>query len=490
MVILSKSDSNGLMFDDLNEVDYYPINSYGIIGDLHTIALISPEGGIHWACFPFFDSPSLFAKILDYKKGGSFRLSPCRFDETQMNYLGSTNILQTTFLSRESKLILTDFMPIGLLDGRKEEPQAVYICRELHCIYGSDVEIDIFFDPAPDYARSRTTLHCEAKKVWSEDLPLRLCLSASAAWTKDARHGRLTLSRGDRVQVVFCFGKFRSSLKPADFYHEEFQRTRHYWQNWIRRSLYKGRWQDRVERSALVLKLMTFSPTGAIIAAPTTSLPESIGSERNWDYRFSWLRDSALTLNALFLLGYHEEAKNYMNWISNVVCGHTNEIQILYPIGDRDTTPETFLNHLYGYKGSQPVRIGNAAVRQVQIDVYGEVLDFFYLYCVYGEPIKRDLWRYAGMLADKICQKWHTRDAGIWEMRDSKKHFTFSKLMCWVGLDRAIRMAEEFGFPGNLSRWKTVKKEVADCITTSCVDPARREFVQSAETMEHDASNL
>lgn len=471
-------------------LDYFPINDYGIIGDLHTAALINPEGGIDWLCLPYFDSASLFAKILDTNIGGTFKIAPTHFKSSHTKYISKTNILQTTFHGDRQEFLLTDFMPIHSEDGSKDRPEEAFICRQIECTKGTNLDIEVLYDPCPNYARDEAHLSFQSNSVQCSNYPIQLLLDHPVQWDAEHRRGRFKLSHGDIAHFIFYFGKKDLLFDPLDWVDQEFTKTRNFWEIWTSKNRYKGRWQRAVERSALTLKLMVFKPTGAIIAAPTTSLPESIGGERNWDYRFSWLRDSALTLEALFSLGYAQEAEAYMNWIMEKIYPSVDNMHILYPIRDETGTAEKELPHLEGYRKSKPVRIGNAAGKQFQLDVYGELLDTFYHYAVFKGEIGDRFEDYISSLADTICKKWKLKDEGIWEVRGGKKHFTHSKIMCWIGLDRAIRLAFAYGYKGNVKLWKEEKEKIFNFILEECVDKKENYLKQSPESSGPDASNL
>jgi GH15 family glucan-1,4-alpha-glucosidase len=437
------------------------------------------------------DSPSLFAQLLDSRHGGSFKIAPTHFVQSTSSYLSKTNILQTTFKEENSKVILTDFMPILTDDGEKEHREEVFICRQVECEKGQNVEITICFDPQPDYATTPLSLHFEPKRVTSDTAPITVMFDRPLHWDEEKRTGTIRLSYGETLHCIFSYGVRELHVKPAYWLEKQYYRTRKFWEKWVSKCLYTGRWRRAVQRSALALKLMIFQPSGAIAAAPTTSLPEGIGGMRNWDYRFSWLRDSALTLNALFLLGYKEEATAYMNWlIGNCNFSNGAELKILAPLSAQGETTERILEHLEGYKQSRPVRIGNAAVNQLQLDIYGELLDCIYLYSVYGETLHPTILNSVQSLAELICSQWNQKDASIWEVRGELCHYTYSKLMCWVGLDRAIRIAQEYGLDLNLHALKATQDQIQEFLLKRCVDPNKQYFLQSPENPVADASNL
>lgn len=472
-------------------INYFPINDYGIIGDMHTAALVNSQGSIDWLCLPHFDSPSLFGKILDTQKGGCFRIAPTHFIGSHPRYLNKTNILQTLFRGERSECWLTDFMPIQSEDGRKTNPQEVFLCREIECTKGINVEIEIHYNPQPDYAQGEAQLIFAPYRVDSSNTPIQFFSDHAIEWDETKRVGKFLLSHGDIAHFVFYYGQERLDIEPLAWVEDKFIETRNYWETWTAQNRYRGRWRKAVERSALTLKLLFFKPTGAIIAAPTTSLPEGIGGIRNWDYRFSWLRDSALTLEALFDLGYTEEAGEYMHWIIEKTAHASGEMHILYPIGEEDTTPERILNHLEGYRNSAPVRIGNAAAQQFQLDIYGELIDTLYQYVNFTEKLDEKLGKYIQNLANQICRKWELKDEGIWEVRSEKHHFTHSKMMSWVGLDRAIQLAEKYEFiNGDLKLWQETKEKLFEFISQQCVHSQENFLMQSPESPVADASSL
>lgn len=467
----------------------YAINDYGIIGDMHTAALINPGGGIDWCCFPYFDSPSVFARLLDGTGGGHFLIAPEHYQESLNTYLNQTNILITRFLSPKSYISVYSFMPVLTEDGSKIDPEQVMICRIVECKRGVKVPLNIVFDPRPDYARQETELQFSPQEVETKSFPLRLQCNRTILWNPSKRSGQLSISHGDRIVFLLSYGAQQALRDVESRVRSSFFQTRAYWEGWTQKCLYRGHWELAVERSALALKLLTFKPTGAILAAATTSLPEAIGGPRNWDYRFSWIRDSAMTLNALYVLGYHEEAEAFFSWLINKCRQDGNQVQILYPIRDGGSTEEKTLDHLEGYTGSRPVRIGNQAAEQLQLDVFGELLDSIFLYGIFAGDIGDEMWDYVQQLAEEICMHWNTPDEGIWEVRGGRFHFTYSKFMCWLGLDRALRMAEERGVQSP-KHWILEKERIRSFLFEHCLHPRENYFVQSAERHIPDAGNL
>ncbi|OUS32571.1 hypothetical protein A9Q99_00420 [Gammaproteobacteria bacterium 45_16_T64] len=472
----------------MNHTEYAPINSYGMIGDLHTIALIRPNGSIDWCCLPIFDSPSTFASILDKNKGGCCQVHLDGDNTSQLAYLMDTNILTNTITNEDGIIELLDYMPIENPDGTRKQDKTGYICRHIECKKGIHLKVNITFDPRPNYGEN-VTIHTTENSATIEEYPVSLHSTHPIQWNSPTQ-GVITLSPGDSARVVIACGDVAIKHNLEIWTDKLLYDTRSYWENWLKQCLYKGRWRRMVERSALTLKMLTYKPTGAILAAPTTSLPESIGGGRNWDYRFSWLRDSALIMGSLLPLGFLEESADYLHWIINKSRDDDDATPILYSITEKDNCEERILDQFEGYMGSAPVRIGNAAKEQVQLDVYGEIIDSIYIYNIFGHPPSNDIWLYVEDLANRICDQWNDKDEGIWEVRGDKKHFTYSKLMCWVGLDRAIIMAKEREESTDLMLWVEERKKIREFILTECVHKEKQYLTQSPCSDSSDASNL
>ena len=473
---------------------YQPIEDYGVIGNMRTVALVGMNGSIDWFCCPHFDSPSLFAAILDDKKGGHFKIAPVNDDVTNKQlYWPETNVLVTRFLSPAGVAEVTDFMPVATHHGEDETNQLI---RRVTMVRGSmRFRMECF--PAFNYATEahETRINESGATFRSKDMSLQLVTSMPLTEEERGVTAEFTLEEGQTVSFAFenvdteAYTGHPFSEAEAD---QLFTETVDYWRKWLAKSRYRGRWRETVERSALVLKLMTFEPTGAIVAAPTCSLPEELGGERNWDYRYTWIRDAAFTLYGLLRIGFTDEAASFMKWIE----ARTHELnadgslQIMYGIDGRHELPEQILHHLEGYRGSGPVRIGNDAHGQLQLDIYGELMDAVYLYNKYGSPISYDFWTHLRELINWVCANWRQPDDGVWEVRGGRQQFVYSKVMCWVALDRAIRLADKRSFPADRERWHKTRDEIYEEVMTLGWNEDRQAFVQSYGSDSLDAANL
>jgi GH15 family glucan-1,4-alpha-glucosidase len=474
---------------------YQPIENYGIIGNMHTVALVGMNGSIDWLCYPHFDSPSVFAAILDEKKGGWFKIAPTTEGVTNKQiYWPETNVLVTRFLSADGVGEVVDFMPVGV---REDEPGYHQLVRRVKVVRGS-MPFRMECCPAFNYARDahETSLtsygavfsSLECGLTLSSSVPLRI-MDRGAAAEFTLREGDIaTFTLGERTAA----SKNRRDPCSEGEANDLFRGTVEYWRNWLAKSAYKGRWREMVERSALALKLLTYEPTGAIVAAPTCSLPEELGGVRNWDYRYTWIRDAAFTLYALLRIGFTDEATHFMNWIE-ARCHDLNpdgSLQIMYGIDGRRELTEESLDHLDGYRGSRPVRVGNGAYGHLQLDIYGELMDAVYLYNKGGAPISYEFWTHLRKLVNWVCDNWQRTDEGVWEVRGGQQHFVYSKLMCWVALDRALRLADKRSFPADRDRWQKVRDEIYEEIMERGWSQNRQAFVQSYGSDNLDASNL
>ncbi|HSQ64572.1 MAG TPA: glycoside hydrolase family 15 protein [Polyangiaceae bacterium] len=473
-------------------MSYPPIAEHGVIGNLRTVALVCTDGTIDWLCFPHFDSPSVFATLLDDRKGGAFRIAPADPAATSKQlYWPDTNVLVTRFSTREGVGEVTDFMPIGV---RTDDLGRHVLVRRVRVTRGA-VRFLMTCHPSFDYARAHHELDLSPGLAVFRTPQLTLSLTSSvplARFEANGVAGDVLLREGE--SAVFVLGEHVAQTSDgaalAARAEELFQATVAYWRRWLRRSTYAGRWRETVHRSALVLKLLTFEPTGAIVAAPTCGLPEAIGGARNWDYRYSWVRDAAFTVYAFLRIGFTDEAQAFMRWLDGIVHHGDQALQTMYGIDGRRDLPEIELPHLDGYCGSRPVRIGNAAARQLQLDIYGELLDALYLWNKHVTPIAYDAWTRVRDVMDWLASSWRRPDEGIWEVRGGAQHFTYSKVMCWVAFDRALRLADKRSFPANRTHWQRIRDEIYEQIMRDAWDPDRRTFVQSYGSRSLDASAL
>lgn len=473
---------------------YQPIENYGMIGNMRTVALAGLNGSIDWYCYPHFDSPSIFGALLDDTKGGRFRISSLaeRFKSKQL-YWPSTNILITRFLSVDGIADIEDFMPVGVAP---DSTWSHHLYRRIRCVRGS-MRLSVACRPAFDYGRKPHTTRIEANGALFITDDLVFALSTTVPLRQEDKDGvaaEFTLKEGEsrvflfkEVDVVGCPGP------PNEAEAEElFQSSVKFWQRWISSCTYFGRWREQVHRSALALKLLTFEPTGAIIAAPTTSLPEVVGGSRNWDYRYTWLRDAAFTVYGFLRIGFTSEAAAFVQWMQNcaATCVRSGQPMPVLTIRGETLIPEQILGHWEGYRGSGPVRIGNAAVAQHQNDIYGELMDAMYLHNKYVTPISYDFWRMLSDRLDWVCDNWELPDEGIWEMRTRSEHFVYSKVMNWVALDRGLRLAEKRSFPANREKWIKERDRIYEQIMTQGWNQERQAFTQFYGSSELDASVL
>ncbi len=475
-------------------MDYQPIENYGVIGDMETVALVGMDGSIDFMCFPHFDSPTIFAAILDHEKGGRFRIAPVLEGARQKQlYLPDSNVLLSRFLSEGGVAEISDFMAVVGDGGHLHD-----LVRRVKTVRG-EIRFRMVCEPRFDYGRrghrldirdGQAMFHPEGRGIGAlrlrSDVPLRGEAGAATA--------EFTLRAGESVSFVL---EEAGDGGPSPSAGEEyvscaFKDTLNFWRRWVARSNYQGRWRETVNRSALALKLLTSRPHGSIVAAPTFGLPEEIGGERNWDYRYTWIRDASFTLYALIRLGYTGEAASFMHWIEER-AGELNSdgsLKIMYGIDGRHVLSEEILPHLEGYRKSSPVRIGNDAHDQLQLDIYGELMDSVYLYDKYGEPIHSDLWSNLVRLIDWVCRNWRKKDEGIWEIRSRRQEFLYSRLMCWVAVDRGIRLARKRSLPAPLDRWIKARDTIYRDIFGNFWNARRKTFVQAKGSRALDAANL
>jgi GH15 family glucan-1,4-alpha-glucosidase len=467
----------------MDDSGYLPIADHGIIGDLHTVALVGANGTIDWYCCPAFDSPSVFASILDKDKGGFYSISPADDDWTSRQlYFPDTNVLITRFFTDRGVAEQQAFMPIARTGKERHRHRLI---RRIVCVRGV-LRFRLVLEPRFNYGRDSHVTHQHEHGIVFESDTLCLALQATTPFACDDQgvHSEFSLEAGQ--SVTFVLEQVERGYAPRRYEEEEtreaYERTIAFWRTWLSQSQYRGRWREMVQRSALTLKLLTYQPTGAIVAAPTTSLPETIGGTRNWDYRYTWIRDAAFSLYGLLRLGFTEEAGSFMDWLTDRFREGTDTagdpLQTMYGLDGRRELPEEVLDHFEGYRGSRPVRIGNGAANQLQLDIYGELIDSVYLFNKYGRPIYHEAWEDLRRLVDWVGEHWDQPDEGIWEIRGGRHDFTFSRLMCWVAVERSIRMARQRGLPADLVQWMRHRDDIYEQIMARGWSDERGAFVQ------------
>jgi GH15 family glucan-1,4-alpha-glucosidase len=449
------------------------IGDYALIGDCHSAALVGRDGSIDWACFPRYDSPSVFARMLDERRGGAFRVAPERAREVARAYLDGTNVLVSTYTCETGRVEITDCMPVERSDPADPKSVSAHhaILRRIRCLEG-EADVTVRIDPRFEYGsfvpRFRTAASNAAEIVGGADA-LYVQSTHPISCEAEAVEARWPMRAGEEAWIDAVWRvSYLAKIQHGDAlrYRVEGQRrlnaTIDFWRSWLTRCSYEGEHQEAVFRSALALKALTYAPSGAIVAAPTTSLPEWIGGARNWDYRYTWIRDATLTLTSLFVLGFTEEADAFKSWLERTGAGRPADLQIMYGVGGERSLPELELDMLEGHRGSSPVRIGNGAVKQMQLDAYGQILEAAYLYGKAGGELTQSNWRFLAGLTDIVCERWQHPDQGIWEIRDEPRHFVHSKLNCWIALDRAARIARAMGLPAPVDRWERERDAVRD----------------------------
>lgn len=475
---------------------YLPIENYGIVGDLETVALIAANGSIDFMCYPRFDSPTIFAGLLDNDKGGKFELGPVlSCSTTKQIYLPDSNVLLTRFLSDEGVAEISDFM-----HATAERSDGVLI-RRVKTVHG-EIRYKMRCAPRFDYARHEHHLLVDKEGYRAffdcldsaqPDLYLHSTVEmtdcdgdATAEFVLPAGHSAtfmLEMARPDG----------QSPTQSPHYAIGAFKETLNYWRKWVRTSSYQGRWREIVNRSALVLKLLTSRRFGSIIASPTFGLPEEIGGVRNWDYRYTWIRDSSFTLYAFMRLGFTEETHAFMRWLEKR-CEESDTdyggLQLMYGIDGRHHLTEIELPHLEGYKNSQPVRIGNGAYSQTQLDIYGELMDSVYLYDKFGGSVNYDMWKNLTRILDWLTDNWQMPDHGIWEIRGGEKHFLFTRVMNWVALDRGVRLAMKRSLPAPLAKWSEARDKIYQDIFENFWNEELQAFTQSKGSNVMDAACL
>ncbi len=469
-----------------------------MIGDLRTAALVATDGSIDWFCAGRFDSPSVFARILDLEKGGSWDLAPVDGGaRAHQFYFPDSNILITRFLTDEGMVEVHDFMPVL---KPHDDAHRQRIVRRVQGVRG-DLRVLMRMAARPDYGRERPTLREADGGLIIESPSVRLGLSATVPVeiNGDDVVAELHLTEGDSALFVLEVLDGDDALVPCEAGDVDalFQGTNAFWQGWIGQSSYKGRWRETVNRSALTLKMLCHEPSGGIVASVTTSLPERIGGSRNWDYRFVWVRDAGFSLYALLRLGFLEEAAAFIRWLSERLgeqddssSDELGPLRVLYDLDGKIPDEEIELDHLAGYAGSRPVRVGNAASGQLQLDIYGDLIDSIYLFNKYGPGISYDAWQDLTKLVDWLTKNWDRPDAGMWESRGEPRKHTTSRIMEWVAVERAIRVARQRGLPGDLTAWSRVRDEIYASVMEECWDAERQTFTQTEGSDAVDAGLL
>jgi GH15 family glucan-1,4-alpha-glucosidase len=453
---------------------YAPIRDYAVLGDGRTCALVARDGAVDWLCLPDLDSPSAFGALLDARRGGSFTLAPEGPFESERRYLPQTNVLETTFRTAEGAVRVTDALT---LPGTGLEPSRE-LARRVEGLAGS-VRLRWRVEPRFQYARREPRASASAGRRVFHGAGEAVAVSA---WGGDGQ--TLELREGDRALLALTAARGEPLVLPSrDEVERRLDGTADFWRRWAGRCEYDGPWAGAVLRSALALKLLVHAPSGAIAAAPTTSLPEAIGGRRNWDYRFSWIRDSSFVLDALLQLGYHEEAEAFLWWVLHASQRTHPELKVLYRLNGDIHDSERDLG-LEGYRGSRPVHVGNGAADQLQLGIYGSLLESVALFVAGGHELDRDTAKRMAQEADFVCENWRRTDSGIWEVRSEPVHFTHSKLMCWVALDRASSLL------GARPRWREEARAIQEFLDERCWSEARQSYVRFADGDELDAALL
>ncbi|MFT3781966.1 MAG: glycoside hydrolase family 15 protein [Nibricoccus sp.] len=461
------------------------IEDYGVVGDMHTVALVGINGSVDWLCLPRFGSEACFAALLGHEGNGCWKIAPAgRVTKCQRSYRENTLILETEFMTDAGTVKLIDFMPLG-----REARELVRIVEGVSGEVAMHMKLIIRFD----YGRTVPWVrHLDEGGVTAVAGPNGIALRTQVPVRGEdlSTVAQFTVAQGERKTFVLSWFPSHEPIPPPIDIEQALKSTAEHWQSWAGRCTYKGPWKKMVVRSLLTLKALTYAPTGGIVAAATTSLPEFIGGVRNWDYRFCWLRDATFTLYSFMNAGYTEEAMAWGNWLLRAVAGDPAQLQIMYGLAGERRLPEFQLDHLTGYENSRPVRIGNAAAEQFQLDVYGEVMDAMHAARLTGIKTDEPSWRLQRHIVDFVTAHWRDPDEGIWEIRGPRRHFTHSKVMAWVAMDRAVKAVEQFGLQGDSTTWTAVRNEIHQDICQRALDPERKCFTQYYGSSELDASLL
>jgi GH15 family glucan-1,4-alpha-glucosidase len=486
----------GRGMSDSNEPAYRPIGDYALVGDCRSAALISSTGSIDWLCWPRFDSPSIFAALLDWRRGGRFSVTPVEPFTTTRRYVGETAVLETTFHTATGVARLTDLMPVASEAEKARELSPDHeLLRLVECLEGT-VEIDVLFDPRLDYGRTIPRLiDRQAFGLVYEHRAQVIALRSEIPLLTGERpgaRGRARLKAGDARTLSVTYDRWLPVvlLPLGGAALERIARSVAWWEAWMGACRYDGPYAQMVRRSAVTLKLMTYAPSGAVIAAPTASLPEQIGGVRNWDYRYCWLRDASLTMRAFDDLGFTVESEAFLSWVLHATRLTWPELQVLYDVYGEARIPESTLDHLEGYARSAPVRVGNAAIDQLQLDTYGEVIDAAWRYCERGGQLDRTTARTLAGLGNAVIGRWHEPDEGIWEPRRGRQHHTHSKAMCWVALDRLVRLCERRHVHGDARRFVQARDAIREAIEARGYNARLGSYVSIFDGETLDASLL
>lgn len=474
-------------------MSYQAIENYGLIGDLSTAALVGMDASIDLMCYPHFDSPSIFAAMLDDKRGGHFQIAPVQGQfKRRQSYLPNTPILLTRFLGENAVVEVSDFMPLAHLGHHHAIVRRVKVVR-------GEVPCRMVCAPRFDYCRAAHTVEPGEREIRfcpaNKRLPtLRLRADLPLKAREGDAEAEFTLRAGECANFVLeevTAGRL-SRMENPNYVAEAFKETMNFWLAWSARSNYRGRWREQVNRSALTLKLLTSMENAGIVASPSFGLPEYIGGKANWDYRYTWIRDASFTLDALMDLGYFDEPKAFMKWLEERCreMGPAGPLQVMYRMNGSRGIPEEELPNLEGYCQSSPVRIGNEAAKQFQLDIYGEIFDAVHIYDRKAEAVSYDFWTHLSRIIDWLCAHWRDDDDGIWEVRSGRKSFLTSKVMCWGAIERAIQMARKRSFPAPLARWLRVRDEIFRDIYKNYWNDQLRAFVQHRGAKDLDASAL
>ncbi len=464
-----------------------PIEDHALIGDLQTAALIGRDGSVDWLCLPHFDSAACFAALLGDRENGHWLLAPAASDaRSERSYRDDSLVLDTVWHTGTGSVRVTDFMP-----QRDRAPDIVRIVEGLEGEVAMQGVLRLRFDYGLVVPWVRHVGRCRVAVAGPDSAWLRTEPDVETYGQGFSTRSDFTVAAGERVAFILTWHPSHEPRPDEIDPYEALEHTLEDWRAWAAHCRYDGPYRAEVLRSLITLKALTFAPTGGIVAAPTTSLPEELGGVRNWDYRFCWLRDSTLTLNALVTAGYTEEAAAWRDWLLRAVAGNPADLQIMYGLGGERRLPETELPWLGGYAGSKPVRIGNAAVEQRQLDVYGGVLDSFHIARVAGLPSKPHTWNIQRSLLDFLESHWREPDEGLWEVRGPRRHFVHSKIMAWVAADRALKAVETHpDLEGDVDRWRTMRDAVHREVCEKGYDPERNTFTQSYGSQQLDASTL